>query len=132
MASESGRDGIKGAHNKEVFLNEIKRIGAKITESTPHSQIDGVEEIGYKMPKKDMYGNFTGEYQSSTHYKTVYDPSKIDTDAYIRRGLEAANNSASLSFGRLDREWTGTDKQGVKWHGYCDSNGKISSFFPED
>ena len=131
--SESGKAGIKGAHNKENFSNEIKRIGATITDTKPNSQIDGIEKISYKMPKKDKFGKPTGEYQSSTHEKTVYDPKKISTDAYLKRGLEAANNAARISStGKLIREWTGVDNQGVRWHGYCDNSGKITSFFPED
>lgn len=85
------------------------------------------------MPKKDKYGNPTGEFKTKTFKKTVYDPSKIDTDTYIKRGLEAANNSArSSSSEKLGHEWTGTDNQGVKWPGYCDKTGKITSFYPED
>lgn len=131
--SSSGSDGIKGAHHKENFLKEVDRLGAKTTGTTPNTQVDGVEQISYKMPKKDKYGNPTGEFKTKTFKKTVYDPSKIDTDTYIMRGLEAANNTArSSSSGKLGREWTGIDDQGVKWHGYCDKTGKITSFYPED
>ena len=131
--SSSGSDGIKGAHHKDNFLKEVDRIGAKTTGTTPNSQIDGVEQISYKMPKKDKYGNPTGELKSKTFKKTVYDPAKIGTDTYLKWGLEAANNAASSSpSGKLGREWTGTDNNGVKWHGYCDKNGEITSFYPED
>ena len=65
--------------------------------------------------------------------KTVYDSSKINTDTYIKWGLQAANNAASSSSsGKLGHEWTGTDNQGVKWHGYCNDKGEITSFYPED
>ena len=131
--STSGSDGIKGAHHKDNFLKEADRIGAKTTDTTPSKQIDGVETITYKMPKKDKYGNPTGDYKVKTFTKTVYDPSKIDTDTYIKWGLQAANNAAhSSSSGKLGHEWTGTDDQGVKWHGYCNSAGEITSFYPED
>lgn len=132
-SSTSGKQGIKGAHHKENFLKEVDRIGAKTTGSTNNSQMNGVEKISYNMPKRDKAGNPTGEYQSKTHYKTVYDSSKISSQQYINRGLEAANNAAKhSSTGKLGREWTGTDNSGVKWHGYCDSNGNITSFYPED
>lgn len=132
-SSTSGKQGIKGAHHKGNFINEVNRIGAKTTGSIENSQIKGVEKISYKMPKKDKFGNTTGEFQSKTHHKTVYDTSKIRTDQYIKRGLAAANNAASKSTnGKLKREWTGTDSQGVKWRGYCDSKGNITSFYPED
>lgn len=129
----SGKQGIKGAHHKGNFINEVNRVGAKTTSSVENSHIKGVEKISYKMPKKDKYGHATGEFQSKIHHKTVYDTSKIKTDQYIKRGLEAANNAASKSSnGKLRREWTGTDNQGVKWRGYCDSKGNITSFYPED
>lgn len=131
--SASGKQGIKGAHHKGNFINEVNRVGARTTNSIKNSQIKGVERISYKMPKKDRFGKVTGEFQSKTHHKTVYDTSKIRTEQYIKRGLEAANNAASKSAnGKLRREWTGIDKQGVKWRGYCDSKGNITSFYPED
>lgn len=131
--STSGKQGIKGAHHKGNFISEVNRVGAKTTNSIQNSQIKGVEKVSYKMPRKDKFGKLTGEFQSKTHHKTVYDTSKIRTEQYIKRGLEAANNAASKSTnGKLKREWTGTDKQGVKWRGYCDSKGNITSFYPED
>jgi len=33
--------------------------------------------------------------------------------------------------GLLPREWVGNDGAGVKWRGYSDGNGNITSFFPE-
>ena len=126
-------DGIKGAHHKDNFMKEVDRIGAKVTDITPNSQINGVEKLSYKMPKKDKYGNPTGDYKAGNFKKTVYDPSKIDTDTYIKWGLQAANNTAnSTSSGKLGHEWSGTDNQGIKWHGYCDRDGNITSFYPED
>ena len=67
--TSSGKSGIKGAHNKDNFLNEIDRIGAHTTSTTPNSQIDGVEKISYQMPKKDKTGKPTGEFQSKIHDK---------------------------------------------------------------
>jgi len=51
----------------------------------------------------------------------------------MKSGLEAANNAAKeSSTGKLGREWSGTDNDGHKWHGYCDDSGKLTSFYPED
>lgn len=131
--ASSGSEGIKGAHHKGNFTKEANRVGAKIIASTPNKQMDGIEQISYKMPKKDKYGNPTGDYKAKTYKKTVYDPSKIETQTYIKLGLQAANNAAKASTsGKLGHEWTGTDNNGVKWHGYCDANGVITSFYPED
>ena len=131
--TSNGNNGIKGAHHKENFLKEVDRIGAKMTQSVPSTQLDGVETIFYKMPKKDKSGNPIGDYKAKSFKKTVYDPSIISTETYIKYGLQAANNAANLlNSGKLGREWTGTDNQGVKWHGYCNSSDEITSFYPED
>lgn len=102
--------------------------------TTENSQLPRIEKILYKMPKKIAQGKPTGLYQSSTRSKTVYKPSKISTYTYIKWGLEAANNALrqSTTKGKLGREWSGTDNQGVRWHGYCDQYGNITSFYPDD
>ena len=46
---------------------------------------------------------------------------------------EATNNATkNSSIGKLGRKWTGTDSNGVKWHGYCDESGQITSIYSED
>lgn len=131
--SGSGKAGIKGGHKKDNFLQAVSDVGAKITGREANSQMDGVEKISYKMPKKDRQGKPTSEFQSSTKTKTVYDSSKISTDQYIKQGLQAANNAAkSSASGELGHEWSGTDNKGIRWHGYCDDSGNITSFYPED
>lgn len=132
-SSSSSKSGIKGGHHKDNFMREVEKVGAKTTNTVPNSQMEGVEKISYKMPKKDKFGNPTKDFQAKTHHKTVYDSSKISSRDYIKRGLEAANNAAKKSpTGKLRREWSGIDNHGVRWRGYCDSNGNITSFYPED
>jgi len=64
---------------------------------------------------------------------SVYDSAKVSTDVYNKWGIEAANNAAKkCPGGKLGHEWTGIVSNCVKWHGYCDDNGKITSFYPED
>jgi hypothetical protein len=131
--TSSTNEGIKGAHKRDNFQKEVDRIGARAINHQKNSQMDGVEKITYQMPKKDRYGNPTGDYKNKRFEKTVYDPSKISTSSYVKRGIQAANNAAkSSSTGKLGREWSGTDNHGVTWHGYCDSDGNITSFYPED
>lgn len=131
--SGNGECGIKGAHKKVNFLSAIDVIGAKIAYIKKNSQIYGVEKIFYKLPKKDKKGNRTTEFSSKLKSKTVYDSNIISTNQYIKQGLEAANNAAKNSAsGKLGHEWNGTDNKGIKWHGYCDDSGNITSFFPED
>ena len=46
---------------------------------------------------------------------------------------EATNNALkNSSTGKLGCEWTGTDNNGVKWHGCCDESGQIISIYSED
>lgn len=131
--SGSGKAGIKGGHKKDNFLFAVDEVGAKITGTQPNSQMDGVEKISYKMPKKDRQGKIISEFQSSTKKKTVYDSNKISTNQYMKQGIEAANDAAKKSpTGKLGHEWSGTDSKGNKWHGYCDDSGNITSFYPED
>ena len=70
---------------------------------------------------------------SKTFKKTVYNPSKISTEEYIGRGMEAAANAARRSeSGTVGREWTGVYSHGVSWHGYTNLDRNVTSFYPED
>ncbi len=122
--------GIGGAHNKEQLLtNDIE-----IVKTTPHPSLEGVEKVEYQMPKLDKTGTtIPGEYQSGVpKVKTVYDPKIISDEVYMERGVQAANDALSKSpDSALPREWVGNDGAGVKWRGYSDGNGNITSFYPE-
>ena len=124
------KKGIGGAHNKEQLLtNDIE-----IVKSTPHPTLEGVETIEYQMPKLDKTGTpIPGEYQSGVpKVKTVYNPNIISDEVYLEKGIQAANDALSKSpDGLLPREWVGNDVSGIKWRGYSDENGNITSFFPE-
>ena len=105
----------------------------QIINETPHLDINGVTTIEYQMPKLYRTGTpIPGEYQSGVpKVKTVYDSNIINTDEYIDRGLQAANNAASqYPDGILPREWVGVDDSGVTWRGYYES-GEITSMYPE-
>lgn len=126
-------NGISGAHNKDNFLKIAEKNNIRIESSIPNSQMEGVEQIFYSIPKKDKSGKPTGEYKATQRKKTVYDPKIISNEKYIKFGIEAANNAAkAMENGKLGREWSGNDSQGVSWHGYCDKNGNITSFYPND
>ena len=128
-----GKQGISGCHNSEIFEEALEELGGTIESREPVSSIDGVEVVTYRLPKRDRQGNPTDEMRSTSFTKTVFDPDKISTDEYVGRGMEAAAEAASRSdSGTLGHEWTGTDSQGVTWHGYTDSNGNVHSFYPTD
>lgn len=108
--------------------NDVNVVSTK-----PHDKISGVETIEYQMPALDKTGKpIPNQYQTGRpKTKTVYDPDIISDDEFARRGIEAANDSASRSSsGSLDREWTGVDNQGVTWRGYTE-NDEITSMYPE-
>ena len=132
-ARDGGRSGIVGGHEKSSFEDCLDDMGGRVEERSPSADIDGVETVVYRLPRKDGAGNPTEEFQAITHSKTIYDSSKISTDDYIERGLEAANDAANRSSsGRAGREWSGEDSHGVKWHGYTNDDGTIATFYPEN
>ncbi len=127
-AYDNGKQGIGGGHERGAFEAKLEEMGGKVEGRIPCENIDGVEKVAYRLPKKGPDGKPTEEMRAKVYSKTVYDASKISTDEYLRRGVEAANDAAKG--GRLPREWSGIDGQGVRWHGYTE-NGEIQSFFPE-
>ncbi|MGG0824579.1 pre-toxin TG domain-containing protein [Paenibacillus turicensis] len=117
--------GIGGAHNKEEFY----RNGVNILNVEKHPLMPEVEKVTYQIPSIDgKTGQVTG-WKAKEYLKTIYDPKVMSDEEYIRLGKEAANNAHSK--GKLGREWDGYDKNGVKWMGYTDSSGTVTSFFPE-
>ncbi|WP_235533144.1 EndoU domain-containing protein, partial [Paenibacillus sp. Leaf72] len=117
--------GIGGAHNKvEFYKNDVNVLNVE-----KHPSMPGVEKVTYQIPSIDgKTGEITG-WKAKEYVKTIYDPKVISDEEYIKFGKEAANNA--LSKGKLGREWEGYDSNGVKWMGYADSDGKVTSFFPE-
>lgn len=127
------RDGIKGCHKKCNFEEAVDSLGGRIEGTEPLESIDGVEQVTYRLPKKDKTGKPTSEMRAQTFKKTVYDSSVISTEEYVSRGLEAAADAARKSTsGMIGHEWTGTDSHGVSWHGYTDADGSVTSFYPID
>ncbi|PEE39731.1 hypothetical protein COL91_14295 [Bacillus pseudomycoides] len=126
------RNGIKGGHNLQSFNNELKAQGFNpsecIVSKTPHSKIDGVYEIKYQIPKKDMSGNIAvpKEYRIIGEPKTVYDSKVISNDQMYKFGEEAMKNITQIN-GRLIE---GTASNGLKFRGWLDDAGNIKNFYP--
>jgi hypothetical protein len=119
------RRGIGGAHNSEEFFkNDIK-----IVRAIPSKDIPGVTYYEYNMPLLGKEGKPIGGYGTTVFQQTVYDPSIFPTSEYMRRGLEAANDSFR-TYGRLMRQWEGYDSMGVLWIGF-EENGLPRTFFPD-
>lgn len=49
----AGKDGIKGCHRKDNFERAVDDLGGRIESVDPMTSIDGVEQVTYKLPKKD-------------------------------------------------------------------------------
>lgn len=129
----SKRNGIIGAHRESSFYEALEKYGGKIEEIKFNSQLIGVKNIRYRLPKKDMAGNPTTEFQSKIYRKTVYDHKVLKTRDYLKWGIEAANEALKRSEkGRLSRVWEGQDKQGKHWIGNSDVLGHITTMYPDD
>ena len=100
-----------------------------IVSRTSHPTLPGVEKILYRLPKKDPTGAvIPGQFRTIVYTKTVFDPSLISLNEFIRRGVEAANNVTSIN---QDRYWQASDSFGILWDGYIrDTDGQIRTFWP--
>lgn len=126
-----GRGGISGCHRKDRFEEAVGKLGGKVEKVEALTSMEGIEQVVYRLPKRDRTGDLTGEMKERNFVKTVYDASKISTDAYMSRGMEAASNAGrETGSGKLGREWTGLDSRGVPWRGYAGADGRVLSFYP--
>ncbi|MFC4158786.1 CdiA family toxin C-terminal domain-containing protein [Chitinimonas lacunae] len=119
--------GIGGAHNLDEFMkysNEFKVVG-----TVDHPKVDGIKTIRYQVAARDPAGNFTGAFREKVFEKTVFDPSVIQPDTFLSWGRQAAAEGQAL--GPLNRTWTGTAPNGIKFMGYLDDTGAVRSFFPD-
>ncbi|WP_269083003.1 PrsW family glutamic-type intramembrane protease [Sporosarcina globispora] len=122
--------GIVGGHNLKNFEKAFKDQGWDIDEciisKRKHPSIEGVYEIEYGFPKKDMEGKIIpGELKKVSHPKTVYDPNIISDKLMVKWGEEAMKN------GTVDgREITGVSSNGLEFKGFVDESGEITNFFP--
>ncbi|MEN2666409.1 pre-toxin TG domain-containing protein [Listeria aquatica] len=105
--------GIGGAHNSEEFFkNDVKVIKQTSTD------VPGVSVVEYQIPELYAKGLPTGNYKKTIFKKSIYDPSIIPDDEYIKRGLEAANDAIKNNNGSMPREWVGKDSSGKSWRGF--------------
>lgn len=125
------KKGVIGGHNLDEFNNALTNQGVGLDElilsKKPHPSIEGIYEIEYRIPKKDITGNVAKPitYKNIDTPKTVYDPSVFsETDIY-NLGVEAMQNGKIIG-GRVE----GTASNGLKFIGYLDEAGKVKNFFP--
>ncbi len=91
--------------------------------------IDGIYEIEYKVPRKDMTGNVKEpiSFKQIPKPKTVYDPIKISDEKIYQWGISAMQNGIVQSDGRTV---IGNSSNGLKFIGYLNDVGVITNFYP--
>lgn len=127
------KNGVVGGHNLDEFNNALKGQGVNpedlIISKKPHLTIDGVYEIEYKIPRKDITGNIAKpvSYKTIETPKTVYDSTKISDDKMFEWGQSAMKRGQVQADGRTV---IGTSSNGLKFTGYLNDAGEITNFFP--
>ncbi|MFS7421289.1 EndoU domain-containing protein [Carnobacterium maltaromaticum] len=127
------KKGVVGGHNMNDFNNALKNQGFNpedlIVSKKPHPTIEGIYEVEYKIPRKDMAGNVADpvSYKNIEKPKTVYDPTKISDNQMYEWGQTAMNNGKIQPDGRTI---IGTSPNGVKFIGYLNDVGEVTNFFP--
>jgi RHS repeat-associated protein len=131
--------GIVGGHNMTEFMNYFRNVERLtdvefIVTKTPHTSINGIFEITYKVPLKDSAGNILkGQYKIFKNPKTVYDP-RVFSDAEMIKLGEEAMKDAIIKNSINGREVVGTASNGLKFKGFIDDSvpdaNEITNFFP--
>ncbi|QWG84899.1 WXG100 family type VII secretion target [Bacillus mycoides] len=127
----STKKGVSGGHNMDEFYNTLKNQGVDVEDlivsKKSHPSIEGIYEIEYKIPRKDMAGNIAEpvSYKNIKEPKTIYDPAMISDDKIYQWGKEAMKKGTIN--GRLVE---GTASNGLKFRGYLNDAGEITNFFP--
>ncbi|EKB5972252.1 EndoU domain-containing protein [Listeria monocytogenes] len=127
------KKGVVGGHNMDEFNKALKNQGFNpedlIVSKKSHPTIEGIYEIKYKIPRKDMTGKVAKpvSYKEIKDPKTVYDPTKISNEKMFEWGQSAMNNGKIQPDGRTV---IGTSSNGLKFIGYLDEVGKVTNFYP--
>ncbi|MBC6116749.1 hypothetical protein HCA12_03035 [Listeria innocua] len=125
------KKGVIGGHNINEFNNALKKQGVDIEElilsKKPHPTIEGIYEIEYRIPKKNIAGNIAEpiSYKKIDTPKTVYDPSVFSETEIYNLGVEAMQSGKII-----DKRVEGIASNGLKFIGYLDNTGKVKNFFP--
>ncbi|WP_240522888.1 MULTISPECIES: CdiA family toxin C-terminal domain-containing protein, partial [Bacillus] len=114
----------------EGISSENKSINNRFTKEevqATQKYLEGIYEIEYKIPRKDMAGNIAEpvSYKNIKEPKTIYDPAMISDDKIYQWGKEAMQKGTIN--GRLVE---GTASNGLKFRGYLNDAGEITNFFP--
>ncbi|EMJ6224688.1 VENN motif pre-toxin domain-containing protein, partial [Proteus mirabilis] len=122
--------GVYGTHNLNEFTQAASENGIKIISQTP-SNVKGISEVVYQVPKKNREGNIIpGEFKDKPYVKTVYDPKVFPDQKMLDLGQQAASNGYKDAISQGRREYQST-AGGVKFQVYLDQQtGRVTNFFP--
>jgi hypothetical protein len=127
------KKGVVGGHNMNDFNHALQNQGFNpenlIVSKKPHPTVEGIYEIEYKIPRKDMTGNVAEpiSYKNIEKTKTVYDPTKISDNQMFEWGQSAMKNGKIQPDGRTI---IGNSPNGIKFIGYLNGAGEVTNFFP--
>ncbi|WP_262421868.1 CdiA family toxin C-terminal domain-containing protein [Bacillus aquiflavi] len=80
------KKGVVGGHNADVFYTALKSQGVDVDDlvvsKKPHPSIEGIYEVEYRIPRKDMACNTAKPitYRNIRDPKTIYNPAIIHDD----------------------------------------------------
>lgn len=129
----NAKRGVSGGHNLDEFRRTLAPKGVNfedlIITNKSHPTINGVYEIEYRLPRKDITGNIAKPITYKDIYtpKTVYDPKVVSDVQMFEWGKNAMQNGTIQADGRTV---IGTSSNGLKFKGFLDSEGNINNFYP--
>ncbi|KMN45677.1 hypothetical protein VK90_07870 [Bacillus sp. LK2] len=129
----NAKRGVSGGHNLDEFRRTLapKDVNFEdlIITKKSHPTINGVYEIEYRIPRKDMAENIAKPITYKDIYtpKTVYDPKVVSDAQMFEWGKNAMQNGTIQADGRTV---IGTSSNGLKFKGFLDSEGNIKNFYP--
>lgn len=125
----SPKSGIKGAHNRDDFLQAATDNKLHIISETQHPKIPGLSEITYGRDSLDRTGQAVGIKEFGSP-KTVYDPSIISTDKMFNTGREAAAKGYNQARSDGNRAYSASH-DGITFRIYLDETlTTVTNFHP--
>lgn len=123
---EKNGSGIKGAHNKDSFIQGLKDHNLQLVNEVKGKK--GLSEITYGREKFDGRGNPDG-FKNYTQPKTVYDPKVYSDKEMFQMGKEAALKGYKNAIFQEKTQYSET-VNGIRFQVYINPQGSITNFHP--